>query len=217
MKLTVHEFLTMDGVMQGPGSPDEDTVGGFDYGGWQVPFTADEDFGRIVGGWFDKAEALLFGRTTYTTMRDFWSQVADRDDLVAGKLNGLPKHVVTTTLTDPGWTRTSVIGSRIMESVRGLKERPGGELQVHGSWRLVRTLHDAGLVDRYRLMTFPVVLGNGKRLFDADSTPSGFTVLDTATTASGAVYQELEPAGIRTGRYSVDAGTRTRAGADRAG
>lgn len=214
MKLTVNEFVSLDGVMQGPGAPDEDTSNGFDRGGWQVPFTADEDFGRIVGGWFDQVDEFLLGRSTYGMMRDFWSQVTDPDDVVAAKLNGLPKHVVSTTLTDPAWQNVSVISTKVVESVRALKERPGRELQVHGSWQLARTLHDAGLVDEYRLLAFPVVIGTGKRLFDANSAPSGFTLVDSAVTSTGAIYQVLRPTAFRTGEHVVEDGRDTRKLAD---
>jgi dihydrofolate reductase len=209
MKLTLHEYLTLDGVMQGPGGPDEDTSDGFDRGGWQAPFTADEDFGRIVGGWFDRVDEFLLGRSTYEMMHGFWSTVTDPEDLVAAKLNGLPKHVVSTTLTDPAWENTSVISADVVESVRALKERPGHELQLHGSWQLARTLHDAGLIDEYRLLAFPIVIGAGKRLFDADTAPSGFTLIDSTVTSTGGIYQVLRPTAFTTGEQSGAAKTWT--------
>lgn len=206
MKLTVHEFLTLDGVMQGPGAPDEDTSGGFERGGWQVPFTEDADFGRIVGEWFERVEEFLLGRTTYDMMYEYWSRVTDPADIVAAKLNGLPKHIVSSTFAEPEWANSTVIGGDVVGRVQELKKRPGGELQVHGSWQLVRTLHEAGLIDEYRLMVFPVVVGPGKRLFDAHSPASGFTLVDSAVTGSGAVYQVLRPAAFRAGRYLVEGG-----------
>ncbi|NKY35534.1 dihydrofolate reductase family protein [Nocardia speluncae] len=206
MKLTVHEFLTLDGVMQGPGAPGEDTSGGFERGGWQVPYTEDEDFGRIVGGWFEQVAEFLLGRSTYDMMYAYWSQVTDPGDIVAAKLNGLPKHIVSATLADAEWQNSVVIGGDVVGRVQELKKRPGGELQVHGSWQLVRTLHEAGLIDEYRLMVFPVVVGPGKRLFDAHSPASGFTLVDSAVTGSGAVYQVLRPTVFRAGRYLVEGG-----------
>lgn len=192
MKLTVNIFLTLDGVMQGPGGLDEDTSGGFERGGWLVPH-ADEGFGRIVDGWFAEADAILLGRTTYQMMQPYWEQVTDPDNPVATALNGLPKYVVSTTLTDPTWTNSTVLATDIVASVARLKTRPGRELQVHGSCRLARTLHDAGLVDEYRLLYFPVVVGQGKRLFDSGSAPSTFTLEQCVTTNAGAVGLTLRP------------------------
>lgn len=142
-------------------------------------------------------------------MHAFWSQVTDPDDVVAAKLNGLPKHVVSTTLTDPGWHNVSVISTGVIESVQALKERPNRELQVHGSWQLARMLYNAGLVDQYRLLTFPVVIGSGKWLFDTESAPSAFPLVDSAVTSTGAIYQILQPRAFRTGEYVVEAGKKT--------
>lgn len=205
MKLTVHTFVTLDGVMQGPGGADEDTSNGFDRGGWVVPHI-DEDFGRIVDGWFAQVDEFLLGRTTYDMMQAFWSQITDPADRVAAALNTLPKHVVSTTLTDPTWQNTTVISTDVVGAVSALKDRPGRELQVHGSWQLVRTLHDAGLVDEYRLMVFPVVLGSGKRLFAEGAATSGFTLVDSDVTSAGVIYQVLRPAEFRTGGITIEDG-----------
>ena len=192
MKLTVNIFLTLDGVMQGPGGPEEDTSGGFESGGWLVPH-ADEGFGRIVDGWFAEADAILLGRTTYQMMQPYWEQVTDPDNPVATALNDLPKYVVSTTLANATWHNTTVLASDILDSVAQLKAQPGRELQVHGSCLLARTLHDAGLVDEYRLLYFPVVVGQGKRLFDSGCVPTTFTVEQCATTNAGAVALTLRP------------------------
>ncbi len=200
MRLTVHEFLTLDGVMQGPGGPTEDPSGGFDRGGWIVPYSDDPDFNAIVTSWFDRAGHLLLGRTTYSLMAPYWPQITDPDNPVAAALNTLPKHVVSTSLTEAPWGPSEIIGDDVVERIRTLKELSvpgpggtpgGGELQVHGSHGLARFLHDAGLVDEYRLLTFPVVVGGGKRLFDEGAAPAGFEVVRTRTTSRGAVYQEL--------------------------
>jgi dihydrofolate reductase len=196
MKLSVHVFLSLDGVMQGPGGPEEDTSGGFTRGGWVVPFGEDEVFERVVvGEWFARVEEVLLGRRTFEMMRDYWPQVTDPHDRVATVLNTYPKHVVSTTLdeADARWGDTAVISGDVEERVRALKERPGGELQVHGSRRLVRTLHRAGLVDEFRLLVFPVVLGQGGRLFDEASPPSGFRVVSSFVSTGGVVALTLVP------------------------
>jgi dihydrofolate reductase len=205
MRLTVHTFLTVDGVMQGPGGPDEDTTGGFTRGGWLVPFV-DEDFGAIVDAWFARAEAILLGRTTYTMMYDYWSQITDPDNLVAAKLNGQPKYVASATLRDPGWQHTTVLSRDVIERVRELKQQPGDELQVHGSCGLAQALHQAGLVDEYRLLVAPVTIGAGKRLFAEDAPVSGYTLVESSTTGRGAVYSALRPTSFEVGRFGVEGG-----------
>ncbi len=206
MKLTVHTFVTLDGVMQGPGGPDEDTSGGFDRGGWTVPYS-DADFGRVVDDWFTRTTELLYGRTTYDMMCSYWPQVTDPDDTVAAMLNASPKHVVSTTLTNRPWNNTvSVIADDVAASVRALKERPGEELQVHGSWQLIQTLQREGLVDEYRVIEFPVVVGGGKRLFGDGAAASGFEVVRTEVLGSGAVYRALRPVPFSAGAYVVEDG-----------
>lgn len=208
MKLTLNTFLSLDGVMQGPGGPDEDVSGGFDRGGWLVPHV-DEDFGRIVDGWFAQAEALLLGRTTYQMMQPYWEQVTDPENAVATAMNNLPKYLVSATVTEPTWQNTTVISGDVAGTVARLKSRPGGELQVHGSHRLARTLHDAGLVDEYRMILFPVALGKGKRLFDDGAVPSAFELVDSMVTAAGAVSLTLRPKPFGTGYIGVEDGRET--------
>jgi dihydrofolate reductase len=205
MRLTVHTFLTLDGVMQGPGGAEEDTTGGFTRGGWLIPY-ADEDMGAIVDSWFTRAEAILFGRTTFELMRSFWPNVTDPDDGAAVALNGLPKYVVSSTVQDPGWNGTTVLGGDALAAVRELKEQPGGEVQVHGSAQLAASLHAAGLVDEYRLLVFPVTVGAGKRLFTEDAPPSGFTVVESRMTSTGAAYTALAPAAFSSGEVTVEEG-----------
>lgn len=198
MKLTVHTFVSLDGVMQGPGGPDEDRAGGFGLGGWVVPWVTEAEFGSIVDGWFAKADAILFGRTTYDMMAAFWPGVTDPADTVAARLNTLPKYVVSTTLRDPGWQHTTLIDASttdVVAAVQAIKDQPGGELQVHGSCGLIHTLHDAGLVDEYRLIVFPVVLGTGKRLFEQGAVPRSFEVAGRGTTSFAGTYLELRPTG----------------------
>ena len=205
MRLSVNVFLTADGVMQGPGGVDEDPSGGFDRGGWLVPYV-DADFGAIVDGWFARADGILLGRTTYDMMHPYWRQVTDPVNLVATKLNGLPKYVVSSTLTDPVWEHTTVISADVVDAVAKLKETGVGELQVHGSCGLAKTLQEAGLVDEYRLLVFPVLVGRGKRLFSDNAAPSGLTLVKSSVTAAGAVYSEFTPAPFTTGRVGVEDG-----------
>jgi len=155
----------------------------------------DDDFGRIVTGWFENADALLLGRTTYGLFASFWPDVTDPNDSVAAALNTLPKHVASTTLTDPTWSNTTVIDGDVVAAVALLKEQLGRELQVHGSCGLVHTLHDAGLVDEYRLIVAPVVLGSGKKLFADGATPTGFELVASERTAAGCLYAVLRPSG----------------------
>src|SRR5690625_1151209 len=206
MRLTVHEFVSLDGVMQGPGAAEEDPSGSFERGGWVVPFV-DEDFGRIVDGWFAATTELLDARTTYLLTAGYWPRVTDPTDRVAAALNSSPKHVVSTTLTAPQWDNTvSVISKDVVAAVRALTERPGEELQVHGCWQLVQTLHNAGLVDEYRLIEFPVVVGSGKRVFHDGAAASGFSVTHSEITGSGAVYRVLRPVPFRAGNIAVGDG-----------
>ncbi|GAA1512369.1 dihydrofolate reductase family protein [Kribbella lupini] len=196
MRLTLHTFLTIDGVMQGPGGPEEDASGGFDQGGWVVPYAGPE-FDEIVDSWFTRADAILLGRSTYEMFLGYWPRVTDPENLVASKLNALPKYVASRTLRDPSWSNTTVVDG--VDQIRALKEQPGGELQVHGSCGLARELHRAGLIDEYRLITFPVTLGQGKRLFTPELPPTAFTVLESRTASSGLSYAVLTPSAITPG------------------
>lgn len=151
MELTVTTFTTIDGVMQGPGAADEDPSNGFEHGGWLVPF-ADADMGTTMSAWFERAGEILIGRHTYDKMFPYWSQVTDPDDVIARQLNNLPKHIVSRSLQSPEWRHSSVISGDVVDAVKTLKGKPGGELQVHGSAQLVQTLSEHGLVDEYRLL-----------------------------------------------------------------
>ncbi|GAA3784619.1 dihydrofolate reductase family protein [Streptomyces phyllanthi] len=212
MLLSVNTFVSLDGVMQGPGAPDEDRSGGFDRGGWLVPH-ASAHTNEVVEGWFREANAFLFGRTSFGLLGGYWPKVTEPDNLIATQLNTLPKYVVSSTLTDEeaDWSPTAVLRGDLVDEVRRLKELPGTELQVHGSWKLVQTLHQAGLVDVYRLLQFPVVVGTGKRLFPDGSTPATFTTVEESTRVlpDGVVSLTLTPASlgaISAGAYTVDEG-----------
>lgn len=190
MNLTVNTFLTLDGVMQGPGSYDEDTSGGFERGGWLAPLV-DADMLSIVADWYRHASALLMGRTTYEMMQPYWEPVHDPTDPVAAALNHLPKYLVSETTIWPTWENTTLISHDVLANIERLKAVGQGEIQVHGSHRLIRALHAAGMVDAYRILIFPVVVGSGKRLFETGSEVSAYSLRATRTTASGAVCLEL--------------------------
>jgi dihydrofolate reductase len=204
MRLTLHTFLTIDGVMQAPGGPDEDRDGQFPHGGWSFPY-GDEDFGAAMTGYFAHVSAFLLGRRTYEIFASHWPKVTDANDPIAGKLNGLPKYVASTTLKSLDWVGSELISGDVPEQVARLKERPGGELQVHGSGGLAHTLIAHNLVDEYRLLTFPVHLGSGKKLF-ADGLPAGaLRLTGSSTTSTGVVIATYEPAGQpRYGSYALD-------------
>lgn len=194
MRLTVTTFVTLDGVYQAPGGPDEDRSGGFEHGGWLVPY-ADQDFGEAIDGFFGEVDAFLLGRRTYEIFAAYWPKQTDTDDPVASKLNSLPKYVASRTLSDLSWEGAKLIEGDLAEAVAELKEQPGRELQVHGSGQLAAALQQHGLVDEYRLLTSPVVLGKGMRLFPEGSKPNAMRLLDTKTTSAGVTINRFEPTG----------------------
>ncbi|GAA4015212.1 dihydrofolate reductase family protein [Streptomyces marokkonensis] len=193
-KLVLTTFLTLDGVYQAPGGPQEDTRDGFDQGGWTVPY-GDEDFGGFVDEVFGRVGAFLLGRRTYEIFAAYWPKITDPADPVASKLNGLPKYVASTTLTDPEWTGTTVLGGDLAQEVTAVKERTDGELQVHGSGALAGSLLALGLVDTVHLLTFPVVLGAGRRLFAEGARPTAFRHTGGRVTAAGVSIQSYDLAG----------------------
>jgi len=203
MKIVVTQFVTLDGVSQGPGSAAEDPTEGFTRGGWFVPYL-DDAFVRRTSDWLDLADGLLLGRRTYEAFARDWPQIAEPDPFTE-RMNALPKYVVSSTVEQGGWNPTTVLRGDLAESVGALKDAPGRELQVHGSSRLAASLFDAGLVDTLRLAVAPVIVGQGRRLLtgrsDAglrlrvqDRTPSGIAVLeyDVVGAAPLADYQGVE-------------------------
>ncbi|MFC9848998.1 dihydrofolate reductase family protein [Streptomyces sp. NPDC060223] len=183
-KLNLTTFVTLDGVYQAPGGPEEDPSGGFEQGGWSVPYD-DEDFGRFITGVFSRVDAFLLGRKTYEIFAGYWPKITDPADPVASKLNGLPKYVPSSTLTQPDWTGTTVIGGDLGKEVTALKERIEGELQIHGSGALARSLFALDLIDTVHVLTFPVVLGAGSRLFAEGAVPTAFRYAGGSTTSTG--------------------------------
>ncbi|QKW07331.1 dihydrofolate reductase family protein [Streptomyces sp. NA04227] len=205
MKLVVQEFLSLDGVSQGPGAPDEDTSGGFTRGGWFVPHL-DEDFERLAGEWLGEADAFLFGRRTYQNFARDWPNMTDHP--AAAILNGLPKYVASHSLTEAGatWNPTTVLSGDVPAQVAELKRRPGRELQIHGSAELAQSLLAAGLVDTLRLVIAPVVVGQGRRLFPDGGAPVGLRLAGHRTTPGGLSVHTFESTGVpEFGTYGADA------------
>ena len=193
-KLIVNEFLTLDGVMQAPGSPDEDRSGGFERGGWQLDYF-DDVFGRTIMEGLDAAGGFLLGRRTYEIFAAHWPK-QPADDPLAGTFNELPKYVVSTTLTEPlPWANSKLIRGDVPAELARLREQPGKELQVIGSGELVRTLVQHGLVDEYRLMIHPILLGSGKRLFlEGADAPTKLRLVDVKPTTTGVLIATYQPA-----------------------
>jgi dihydrofolate reductase len=192
-RLVVTTFVTLDGVMQAPGGPDEDRSSGFEHGGWVVPHFDDET-GAFIDEVFERAGSFLLGRKTYDIFTGHWPHVTDEDDIVATKLNSLPKYVASRSLEQADWQNSTVIRD-VPSEVRSLKEQPGGELQVHGSGDLIQTLIEHELVDAYNVLTFPVVLGTGQRLFAEGALPAGLRLAGSRTTGTGVVISSYEHAG----------------------
>jgi dihydrofolate reductase len=194
MRLTLTQFVTLDGVYQAPGGPNEDPSGDFRHGGWLVPFF-DQTLGEYMNRVFDEVDGFVLGRRTYEIFAASWPKVTNPDDPVASKLNTLPKYVASRSLTRADWQNSTVLSDDVVAEVAKLKEQPGRELQMHGSGALAQTLLDAGLIDTIRLIVFPVVLGAGKRLFAEGRTPSSFRLADVASTPSGVTMLTLELTG----------------------
>ena len=194
MQLTVTTFLSVDGVYQGPGGPDEDRSGGFDRGGWVVPHF-DEATGQFIDEVFGQVDAFLLGRRTYDIFAASWPKATDPDDMVARRLNTLPKYVASTTLEDPEWANTTVVEGDLAAAVRELKQREGRELQVHGSGALVRFLLGNDLVDRLNLLVFPVIVGAGRRLLPDEGIATGLALDESRTTPSGVTISVYRPTG----------------------
>jgi dihydrofolate reductase len=204
--LTIATFMTLDGVMQAPGGPDEDRDGGFEHGGWSFPYFS-EDMGEAINDAFAKAEAILLGRRTYEIFAASWPNFPDKDDPVASRLNTLPKYVVSTTLEKADWEPTTIIRGDVPAEVAQLKEQYAGEIQVHGSAGLAQTLHAHGLIDEYRLFIEPVVLGTGKRLFEAGAAPTALRLVESTPMGKGAVLATYQPAGKPThGEFKMEEG-----------
>jgi dihydrofolate reductase len=195
MKLTTTTNVSVDGVMQGPGGPDEDRRGGFERGGWALPLF-DNEAAAFLAEVYERADAFLFGRRTYEIFAGSWGTWADPGgNPIWTALNTRPKYVASTTLTDPQWADTTVLSGDLAAAVAELKAKPGGELQVHGSGSLVRWLLDNQLVDEITLLTYPVVVGQGTRLFPATGPDIALDLVDSRSTPKGVTIQVYRPTG----------------------
>jgi dihydrofolate reductase len=196
MKLTASMMLTLDGVYQGPGGTDEDPRGGFDRGGWTAAFADPEGWQRLTA-WFERADAFLLGRQTWEIWEPYWPH-HDGGDPVSHGINVLPKYVPSTTLKDPTWQNTHVIDGDVEAAVRELKAMPGRELQVHGSGVLLRWLLERDLVDELNLRIYPVVLGDGLRLFPEHGQTHKMELVESRSVPSGVMLQTYRPVGRAT-------------------
>jgi dihydrofolate reductase len=192
-KVIVSEFVTLDGVMQAPGLPDEDRSGGFEYGGWQMPLLDDTARKAITEG-MAATGGFLLGRVTYEIFAGYWPS-APAEEPLAEIINRLPKYVVSTTLQEPlAWNNSHLINGDVAGEVTKLKQETGKDLQVIGSGELVQTLIRHDLVDEYRIMINPIVLGKGKRLFREGIAKNSLRLVDSETSSTGVLIATYQPA-----------------------
>ncbi|HEX2042889.1 MAG TPA: dihydrofolate reductase family protein [Acidimicrobiales bacterium] len=200
-KLVVSTFMTLDGVMQAPGGPQEDPSGGFTYGGWSVNYW-DEAMGAAMTEFFAKPFDLLLGRRTYEIFAAHWPHVTEDP---ADVLNSARKYVATRTLGKVEWNNSTLLEGDVAQAVADLKAQDGPEIQVHGSSDLIQTLLAHDLVDEFQIWTFPVVVGAGKRLFGQGTVAAGLELVDAKTSTTGVVMAIYRPAGdIPLGSFALD-------------
>lgn len=196
-KIIVQEFITLDGVMQAPGGPEEDTTSDFKYGGWTAPYfrEADDAAGEFMVKWMQSTDILL-GRKTFDIFAAYWPEHAE----MWPGINDVTKYVVSRTVSEnkTSWPNVEFLSG--VDAIKNLKASEGGDIKVHGSGNLAQTLFEHDLVDELCLMTFPVVLGKGKRLFGEGSMPAAFTLLDSLVTSNGVIFANYRRAGeVETG------------------
>ncbi|HET7034836.1 MAG TPA: dihydrofolate reductase family protein [Thermomicrobiaceae bacterium] len=205
--IIISTFVTLDGIMQAPGGPEEDPSGGFAHGGWSVGYW-DDAIGQAMAESMGKPFDLLLGRKTYEIFAAYWPHATAEEG--AEQLNNARKYVVSTTLDRASWQNSVLISPRerdVPDQIRRLKEQEGPEIQVHGSSRLIQTLIQHDLIDRYFLKIFPVLLGTGKRLFGDGSNPAGLRLLDSRTSTTGVIIATYERAGdVRSGSFGGESG-----------
>jgi dihydrofolate reductase len=189
-KLLTTTFVTLDGIMQAPGGPDEDRTNGFTHGGWSMGYW-DDMMNQVMGELMGKPFDLLLGRRTYEIFAAYWPDAGDQ--AVAGPFNAATKYVASRTLHRVDWKNSQLLRGDAVKAVAALKQGNGPEIQVHGSGRLVQTLLETDLIDELRLWTFPVILGTGQRLFEGGAIPTGLELVDSRTSSTGVVVATYKP------------------------
>ncbi len=201
-KLVVNTFVTLDGVMQAPGGPEEDTDGGFKDGGWSFHYW-DDLMGKTMDEFMSQPFDLLLGRRTYEIFAAHWPKI--ENEPTADKLNSIKKYVVSTTLKKVDWNNSSLIKTDVVNQIKKLKEGEGPEIQVHGSSNLIQTLLKNDLADEYNLWVFPVTVGKGKRLFGDGTIAGNWTLKESKASSTGVVISTYESAGeLKTGSFALN-------------
>jgi dihydrofolate reductase len=197
-KLIVLSFITLDGVMQAPGGPEEDSTGDFTYGGWTVPYF-DEFLGQVMTEQMSKPFDLLLGRKTFEIFASYWPQHQEEG---AG-INNATKYVASNTLTTHEWSKSVFLTGNVVDDIKKLKQQNGPDLQVHGSGNLIQTLLEHDLIDEFWLKIFPIILGKGKRLFAEGTVPAGFKLRDSSVSPGGVIVASYVRAGeVETGSFA---------------
>lgn len=203
-KLIASTFVSLDGVMQAPGGPEEDPTGGFAYGGWTFHYW-DEAMGRTMDGFDGKDRELVLGRRTYEIFEAYWPY-QPADNPIAQTFNATRKHVASRTLKKLDWHNATLLQGDVAAAVAALKAEPGRDLQIIGSGNLIQTLRAAALIDEYNVWTFPVVFGRGKRLFEAGAKAGALRLVASRSSATGVVMSTYAPAGeVRPGSFAQSA------------
>ena len=203
-KLIVLSFISLDGVMQAPGGPEEDPTGGFKHEGWVAGYF-DDFLGKVMEKQISKPFDLLFGRKTYEIFAAHWPYVNSSKDPFAARINNAKKYVASKTLTKLDWSNSELVKGDVLEEIKRIKEQDGPEIQVHGSGNLIQTLMKHDLVDELWLKIFPVTLGKGKRLFAEGTIPAGFKLLLSEISPSGVIIASYERAGeVKTGSFGLE-------------
>jgi dihydrofolate reductase len=194
-RLIVNEFMSLDGVTQGPGAADEDTSGGFKHGGWNLRYMADQVAQKWALGGIVEAGGFLLGRRTYEIFSAYWPNAPEEEQVIAEPLNTKPKYVASTTLDEPlGWQNATLLRGDVADAVAALKQEVGDDIHVIGSTQLVQTLTEHDLVDEFRIMIDPLLLGGGRRLFRDDGTLRPLRLVDSQVTTTGAILATYAPA-----------------------